>query len=112
MAPGGRRVGAGRKAGSKSRATIEKETFGRAVAEQAAANGDSPLEYMLNVMRDAKAAQTRRDAMAIAAYLHARPRGERASGRALARTTLRQGVQAHPMKFLLPLPALNAFESL
>jgi len=74
MARGGHRVGAGRKAGSKSRATIEKEKFGRAVAEEAAANGDSPLEYMLNVMRDAEAAQSRRDAMAIAAapYLHAR----------------------------------------
>ena len=74
MARGGRRVGAGRKAGSKSRATIEKEKFGRAVAEEAAAEGQSPLEYMLGVMRDTAAGQARRDAMAIAAapYLHAR----------------------------------------
>ena len=74
MARGGRREGAGRKAGCKSKATIEKEEFGRAVAQEAAADGQSPLEYMLGVMRDTTAAQTRRDAMAVAAapFLHAR----------------------------------------
>ena len=45
--------------------------WARAKAE---ATGILPLDYMLNVMRDAKADQKRRDAMAIAAapYLHSK----------------------------------------
>jgi hypothetical protein len=60
----GRKTG-GRKKGAVNRATAEA----RAAAE---ATGVTPLNYMLSVMRDAKAEPKRRDAMAIAAapYLH------------------------------------------
>lgn len=44
MARGGKRVGAGRKAGSLTKRT-------RAIAEQAAAEGKAPLEIMLDNMR-------------------------------------------------------------
>jgi hypothetical protein len=55
----------GRQKGTRNRATAEA----RAAAE---AIGILPLTYMLEAMRDAKADQKRRDAMAIAAapYLH------------------------------------------
>jgi hypothetical protein len=60
----GRKTG-GRQKGARNRATAEA----RASAE---ATGILPLDYMLGVMRDAKADPKRRDAMAIAAapYLH------------------------------------------
>jgi hypothetical protein len=47
MPRGGPRLGAGRKRGSVSRKTTE-------IAQHAAANGITPLEYMLKVMRDSK----------------------------------------------------------
>ena len=64
---GGKREGAGRPKGSKNRATRE-------ALEMAKAAGITPLEYMLNVMRDSRAKIPRRDAMAIAAapYIHPR----------------------------------------
>jgi hypothetical protein len=60
----GRKTG-GRQKGARNRATAEA----RAAAE---ATGVLPLDYMLQVMRDAKAEPKRRDAMAMAAapYLH------------------------------------------
>jgi hypothetical protein len=60
----GRKTG-GRQKGARNRATAEA----RAAAE---ATGVLPLDYMLTVMRDAKAEPKRRDAMAMAAapYLH------------------------------------------
>ena len=60
----GRKTG-GRQKGARNRATAEA----RAAAE---ATGILPLDYMLSVMRDAKAESKRRDAMAMAAapYLH------------------------------------------
>jgi hypothetical protein len=62
----GRKTG-GRQKGARNRATAEA----RAAAE---ATGILPLDYMLTVMRDAKADAKRRDAMAVAAapYLHAK----------------------------------------
>lgn len=62
----GRKTG-GRKKGTRNCATAEAH----AAAE---ATGILPLDYMLSVMRDAKAEPKRRDAMAIAAapYLHSR----------------------------------------
>jgi hypothetical protein len=62
----GRKTG-GRQKGTHNRATAEA----RAAAE---ATGIMPLDYMLSVMRDAKAEFKRRDAMAMAAapYLHPR----------------------------------------
>jgi hypothetical protein len=64
---GGARLGAGRKKGSLNRATAEART-------EAAKSGETPLEYMLRVMRDPTTEQGRRDEMAKAAapYLHAR----------------------------------------
>jgi hypothetical protein len=65
MPRGGRRAGAGRKPGSLTTRTRE-------IAERAAEDGVTPLEHMLAVMRDPKAALERRDAMAKAAapYIH------------------------------------------
>ncbi len=65
MARGGARAGAGRKAGSVTQRT-------RAIAEGALNDGLTPLEYMLNVMRDELAEDSRRDDMAKAAapYMH------------------------------------------
>lgn len=65
MARGGKRAGAGRKTGAATQRTRE-------IADAAAAAGITPLEYMLDVMRDTKADLDRRDAMARAAapYMH------------------------------------------
>jgi hypothetical protein len=62
---GGSRPGAGRKKGSLNRATAEARAA-------AAETGELPLEYMLRIMRDPKASNTRRDEMArtAAPYLH------------------------------------------
>ena len=64
---GGKRRGAGRPMGS-----VNKR--GQEVAAAIVATGELPLERMLKVMRDPKADQKRRDAMAVAAapYVHAR----------------------------------------
>jgi hypothetical protein len=66
---GGKRPGAGRPKGSKQ--LIAKQSFTRK-AMIAAEDGETPLEYMLRVMRDPTADERRRDAMASAAatYLH------------------------------------------
>lgn len=65
MSRGGKREGAGRKAGAVTTRTRE-------IADAATAEGVTPLEYMLGVMRDADADLDRRDAMARAAapYMH------------------------------------------
>lgn len=64
---GGKRVGAGRKPGAKSKKTAE-------ILAKAEAGGILPLEYMLRVMRDLGADDARRDDMAKAAapYLHSK----------------------------------------
>ena len=65
MARGGKRPGAGRKAGSATQKTRE-------IADKAASEGITPVEYMLDVMRDESAEPSRRDDMAKAAapYVH------------------------------------------
>src|SRR5690348_9969197 len=62
---GGKRPGAGRKPGSKNKASAARE---KAIAE----SGLTPLEYMLGVMRDEQATRdVRLDAAAKAApYVH------------------------------------------
>lgn len=67
MARGGARRGAGRKKGSASRSNEEAR-------RKAAQTGETPLDYMLRVMRDDKADGNRRDDMAKAAapYIHAK----------------------------------------
>lgn len=66
MAHGGVRKGAGRPKGAKSVVTEE--------AIRKAGDGETPLEYMLRVMRDPEQAPDRRDKMAIGAapYMHAK----------------------------------------
>jgi hypothetical protein len=66
MARGGPRPGAGRPRGAKS---PQVDVIGGAAAE-----GISPLDYMLGVMRDTEADPARRDRMAQAAapYVHAK----------------------------------------
>lgn len=67
MARGGKRPGAGRKAGAAHQRTRE-------ITDKATESGNTPLEYMLAVLGDPTADQKRRDAMAVAAapYMHAR----------------------------------------
>jgi hypothetical protein len=64
---GGKRPGAGRPKGAATKRTRE-------IADRTVADGETPLEYMLRVMRDATAEPSRRDDMAKAAapYIHAR----------------------------------------
>jgi hypothetical protein len=71
MAPG-RKTG-GRKKGSKNKRKAVAELMSDVVV-QAAQSGETPLEYMLRVMRDPKQKDNRRDEMAKAAapYVHAR----------------------------------------
>lgn len=68
MSVGGAREGAGRPKGSINRRHAE-------VVAVALAAGDTPVEYMLQVMRDPDADQKRRDwaAEKLAPYLHSRP---------------------------------------
>jgi len=60
----GRKTG-GRKKGSQNKATLRRE-------KEIAKGGDTPLEYMLKVMRNPKAKPERRDeaAKAAAPYVH------------------------------------------
>jgi hypothetical protein len=67
VARGGKREGAGRKPGALTEKTRE-------IAEAAAVEGITPLEYMLNVMRDDFAPRDRRDEMAKAAAPYVHPR--------------------------------------
>lgn len=65
MARGGARAGAGRKAGSPNKATAERQA-------EVAASGLTPLDYMLQVMRDEeRMPDVRLDAAKAAApYVH------------------------------------------
>jgi hypothetical protein len=66
MARGGQRDGAGRPKGAKTQITEE--------AIRKAGEGETPLQYMLRVMRDEGQADERRDKMAVGAapYMHAK----------------------------------------
>jgi hypothetical protein len=65
MARGGARANAGRKRNTPNKATAAREA-------RIAASGVTPLDYMLQVMRDTTADKTRRDDMAKSAapYVH------------------------------------------
>lgn len=67
MARGGKRPGAGRPKGAANKRTRE-------VADKAAQDGITPLEYMLDVMRDVSADRSERmdAAKAAAPYIHPR----------------------------------------
>ena len=64
---GGKRNGAGRKKGSVAKADAEAR-------RKAVLTGETPLEYMLRIMRDEEIETSRRDAMAVAAapFVHSR----------------------------------------
>jgi hypothetical protein len=64
---GGRREGAGRKPNSPNKASAARQA-------QVAATGETPLEYMLRVMRDPTADEKRRDEMAVKAAPYVHPR--------------------------------------
>lgn len=64
---GGKRQGAGRKPGSRTKKTSE-------IAIRAAGEGMMPLEYMLARMRDADTESPQRDDMAKAAAPYCHPR--------------------------------------
>jgi hypothetical protein len=66
-AHGGRRKGAGKKPGSRAKKTV-------ALLEAVKASGETPLEYMLRIMRDENADAARRDEMAkgAAPYVHSK----------------------------------------
>lgn len=70
MARGGKRPNAGRKVGTKTRKVAERI----AVAERALAEGLTPLDYMLSILRDTTKEQSERFAAAkeAAPYLHPR----------------------------------------
>lgn len=67
MASGGKRIGAGRRAGVPNKANAEREA-------RIAAEGITPLDYMLQVMRDDQQPTDRRDDMAKAAASYVHPR--------------------------------------
>jgi hypothetical protein len=60
----------GFKTGGRTAGTLNKRT--EAMLDEIASTGETPLDYMLRVMRDPEAQPARRDAMAIAAapYVH------------------------------------------
>jgi hypothetical protein len=63
-------VAKGFKTGGRTAGTLNKRT--QALLEEIASTGETPLQYMLGVMRDPETPAARRDAMAIAAapYVH------------------------------------------
>jgi hypothetical protein len=65
-------VAKGFKTGGRTAGALNKRT--REMLDEIASTGESPLQYMLRVMRDPKAPAARRDAMAIAAapYVHSK----------------------------------------
>ena len=92
MARGGARAGAGRPRKGEVRAPKVRDVpqLPPEVPALAAAANQSPLDYMLKVMRDAEEDPVRRDRMAMAAapFVHARAgdAGKKADRAAAART--------------------------
>jgi len=85
MAAGGARPGSGRKKGQRNKATeIRQELFARATAE-----GMSPLEYLIAVMRDPSEEAGRRldAAKAAAPFVHPRLAAIEHSGGISTKTT-------------------------
>lgn len=73
MARGGYRPGAGRPKGA-AKTSQSAEAANSGAEDDVAVSTDTPLDYMLKVMRDSSADPVRRDRMAIAAapFVHAR----------------------------------------
>ena len=70
---GGSRSGAGRPKGKLGSKTVVRKKAAELAIKAAMAEGETPLEYMLRVMRSTQD-EKRRDAMAVAAapYVHAK----------------------------------------
>ena len=90
MAHGGKRPGAGRKAGSPNRASQERQ-------ERIAATGQTPLDYMIAVMRDETQPPERRDDMAKASapYVHPRLASTEVKSESTVRYVARVPEKAH-----------------
>lgn len=74
MSRGGYRPGSGRPKGAKSKQAPDETGFPSDVVKAAATADMSPLDYMLMVMRNQDADQSRRDRMAVAAAPFCHPR--------------------------------------
>jgi hypothetical protein len=74
MSRGGFRPGAGRPKGAKAGQSKNRDGFSADVVRAASKADMSPLDYMLTVMRNPDADQSRRDRMAIAAAPFCHPR--------------------------------------
>jgi hypothetical protein len=63
----------GFKIGGRTAGTLNKRT--ETMLDEIASTGETPLQYMLRIMRDPEAPAARRDAMAVAAapYVHSKP---------------------------------------
>jgi hypothetical protein len=70
--PKGTRIG-GRSKGTKNKVTLQKEAGHAEIIAKAEAAGETPLEYMLRVMRTSEDTK-RKDAMAIAAAPFVHPK--------------------------------------
>jgi hypothetical protein len=62
----------GKKTGGRKRGTPNRATTAVAIRAEVAASGETPLDYMLRVMRDESVESSRRDEMAkaVAPYVH------------------------------------------
>jgi hypothetical protein len=99
---GGRREGAGRKPGSKTKKT-------QLLAAAAREAGISPLEYMLAVLRDKTVDPERRDRMAAAAapYIHPRLSNVEAKIDVTGHEAALAEIEEHAAVLSLPSPPLN-----
>lgn len=71
---GGKREGSGRKKGSVSPARKAQLEAARAAVEAVFDGQETPLEYMLRIMRDSSVDDKRRDAMALGAASFVHPK--------------------------------------
>jgi len=94
---GGKRPGAGRKPGSANKLTRE-------IADNSFKKGITPLEYMLQVLRDPRADTARRDQMAIAAAPYIHPRLQPITNAAESEKLVVEIVQFTPKPEPLPAP--------
>jgi hypothetical protein len=100
---GGARKGAGKPRGAKTRVTQE--------AIKRAGEGETPLEYMLRVMRSEDEPAERRDEMALAAapYVHAKLSQVETKGEMTYRTVSSEPVSAEQweQQHAPPSPSMN-----
>lgn len=76
----------------------------RALIEAAEAGGETPLQYMLRVMRDPNAGDKRRDAMAMAAAPYVHPKLAPAEPEPVAEPDMPKGASSIEVHFVRPNP--------